>query len=102
MPRRFNFTGRKKINRADALVRLYRNGNGLTFDADLRLDGYGLEQAQSPPRVYVEAYRVASTLWRRFDFGCVGMIRPPEDRSLDEFGVPEGILFRLKVSAADG
>ncbi|MGB7157702.1 MAG: hypothetical protein WBD40_06525 [Tepidisphaeraceae bacterium] len=99
MPRRLNYTGRKKINRADASIRLQRDGDGLSFVADLRLADYKLDQVTPPPRVYVEAYRGASTLWKRFDFGRVGTIQAPEDRSLDEFAVPEGILFRVKVSA---
>src|SRR5438093_603771 len=99
MPRRLNYTGRKKINRNDASIRVKRNGDGLVFDADLRLANYRLDEISPPPRVYVEAYRGASTLWKRFEFGRVGTIQPPQDRSLDEFGVPEGILFRVKVSA---
>jgi hypothetical protein len=98
MPRRLNYTGRKKINRPDASIRI-RRSDGLAFDADLRLSGYRLEQVTPPPRVYVEAYRGASTLWKRFDFGRIGTLQPPADRSLDEFGVAEGILFRVKVTA---
>jgi hypothetical protein len=99
MPRRLNYTGRKKINRADAAIRLHRNGQRLAFDADLRLADYKLDRVSPPPRVYVEAYRGASTLWKRFDFGRFGALQPPEDRSLEEFETPEGILFRVKVSA---
>lgn len=99
MPRRLNYTGRKKINRSDARIRLRKNGDGLSFDADLRLGNYGLEAVTPPPRIYVEAYRGASTLWKRFDFGRAGTMQPPADRSLHEFSVPDGILFRVKVSA---
>jgi hypothetical protein len=102
MPRRFNYTGRKKINREDALVRIERREGGITFDVDLRLTDYKLDKVTPAPRVYVEAYRGASTVWKRFDFGRIGMIQPPEDRSLNEFGVPEGILFRVKISAGEG
>jgi hypothetical protein len=100
MPRRFNYTNRQKINREDVSIRLRRNGEGLVFDADLRLADYKLDKITPPPQVYVEAYRGASALWKRFDFGRFGTTRPPDDRSLNEFGVPEGILFRVKVSAA--
>lgn len=100
MPRRLNYTDRKKINRDDVSIRLHRNGQGLAFDAELRLADYKLDKVAPPPQVYVEAYRGASALWKRFDFGRYGTIQPPSDRSLDEFGVPEGILFRVKVSAA--
>src|SRR4051812_5348630 len=101
MPRRLNYTNRKKINRDDVSIRLHRNGQELVFDADLRLADYKLDKITPPPQVFVEAYRGASALWKRFDFGRYGTVQAPADRSLDEFGVPEGILFRVKVSAAD-
>lgn len=101
MPRRFNYTDRKKINRDDISIRIQRGGEGLIFDAEIRLADYKLDGISPPPQVFVEACRGASSLWKRFDFGRLGTIQPPLDRSLDEFGVPEGILFRVKVSAAD-
>lgn len=100
MPRRLNYTNRKRINRDDVSIRLHRNGHGLAFDAKLRLADYKLDTISPPPHVYVEAYRGASALWKRFDFGRYGTDKAPDDCSLDEFGVPEGILFRVKVSAA--
>lgn len=100
MPRRLNYTGRRRISRDDVSIRMHRNGRGLVFDAVLRLADYKLDNVNPPPHVYVEAYRGASALWKRFDFGRYGTIQPPADCSLDEFGVPEGILFRVKVSAA--
>lgn len=100
MPRRLNYTDRKRIKRDDVSIRLHRNGEGLVFDAALQLTDYKLDRITPPPQVYVEAYRGASALWKRFDYGRYGTIQPPADRSLDEFGVPEGILFRVKVSAA--
>lgn len=97
MQRRLNFTGRRKIRREDAPVRLQRGPAGLTFDADLRrIASYPIEPSA---RLYVEAYRSASTSWKRFDFGRVSIVQPPADRSLSEFEVSEGILFRVKVSA---
>lgn len=99
MPRRLNYTDRRKISRDDVSIRLHRNGEGLVFDAALDLANYKLDRITPPPQVYVEAYRGGSALWKRFDFGRYGTVQPPPDRSLDEFGVPEGILFRVKVSA---
>lgn len=99
MPRRFNYTERQKINREDITIRLVQHDGHLSFDADLRFAGYGLDSIQPPPQVFVEAYRGASTLWRRFDFGRISTLQPPDDRSLDEFAVPQGILFRVKVTA---
>jgi hypothetical protein len=102
MPRRLNYTNRKKIKREDVTIRLHREGTGILFDADLRLGPYGFGRLSPPPQVFVEAYRGASTIWKRFGFGPVDKLMPPEDRSLDEFGAPEGILFRVKVSAGQG
>lgn len=100
MPRRLNYTNRHKIKRDDISIQLRKETDGLFFDADLRLASYDLDKVTPQPHVYVEAYRGASALWKRFDFGRAGTIQAPEDRSLDEFGVLEGILFRVKVSAA--
>lgn len=102
MPRRFNYTDRKKINRDDIKVRLVQTGQELRFDADLRLAGYGFEAISPSPQVFVEAYRGASALWKRFDFGQIDTMMAPQDRSLVEFGAPEGILFRVKVSSRSG
>jgi hypothetical protein len=96
MPRRLNFTGRKKISLSDTRVRLIRSGESLRFDAELNLDHYSFNPQA---RVHVEAYRGLSALWKRFDFGKVGLRSQPDDRSLDEFEHPEGILFRVKVSS---
>jgi hypothetical protein len=96
MTRRFNYTDRQKIRLSDVSIRLYRQDSDLLFAADLRaLTGYELDPAA---RVHVEAYRTVSTLWRRFDFGRVGLLRAPEDVKLTDFGKPEGILFRVKVA----
>lgn len=99
MARRINFTNRQKITRQDVSIRVHANGQGLAFDAELaRLIEYKLDPQA---RVYVEAYRSASTAWDRWGFGRVGLISPPpiEQRSLDKFGGADGLLFRVKVSA---
>lgn len=99
MARRINYTGRKKINKGDVAIRVHHNGSGLTFDAELsKLVDYKLDPRG---RVFVEAYRGASTAWDRWDFGRVGLLSPPplEQRSLDKFGGADGLLFRVKISA---
>lgn len=102
MPRRFNYTNRQRIRREDAAIRLRRENGRLRFDADLKLGSYIFGPVESKPRVYVEAYRGPSAQWKRFDFGAVDTCRAPSDCTLDEFGVPEGILFRIKVTATGG
>jgi hypothetical protein len=103
MPRQFNYTHRKRITRDDARVRITRNGNGgLVFDVTLQLGEYKFDSSANSARVFVEAYRGATASWKRFDFGTVTDIVPPEDRALDEFEVPEGVLFRIRVTASGG
>ena len=103
MPRQFNYTHRKRITRDDARIRISRNGDDkFSFDATLQLDGYKFDSSAGAPRVFVEAYRGSTASWKRFDFGTVTNICPPEDRALDEFEVPEGVLFRVRVTENGG
>jgi hypothetical protein len=95
--RRLNYTGRKRINREDARITLQDSGAPpATFDATLRLAGYGLPPGAD---VYVEAYR--QTTWMRFAFGTVGNVAPPGDRRLAQFDDTEALLFRVRVSSPD-
>src|ERR1700728_3479645 len=92
--RRLNYTSRHKINREHAQIVTHDGAAGgpPTFDATLTLAGYSLP---GPARVFVEAYR--QTAWQRFDFGTIGICTPPENRLLTEFGVMDGVQFRVKV-----
>ena len=92
MIRRYNYTGRKAINRSDANVAIEENP--LRFHAALALGDYKLP---ADARVFVEAYR--QTNWMRFDFGTVGTVKVPGDLRLSEFDTREGILFRVRVTA---
>lgn len=95
MIRRFNYTGRKLIDRADAQIVIEEAP--LRFRARLQLDGYRLPK---DARVFVEAYR--QTTWIRFDFGTVSAVAPPDDCTLSSFEIRDGVLFRVKVTAASG
>lgn len=101
MPRRFNYTSRKRILQEHVHIRIVQDDTGLSFDAELDLTGYGFEKQSPKPRVFIEAYRGATASWKRFDFGVFGEMSRPPDRSLSEFRTPEGILFRVRVTAAD-
>ena len=93
MLRRFNYTDRRRIKREDVSIAT-QVGPGLGFDADLSLlTTYGFDPRC---RVFVEAYR--QTVWERFNFGLVGAIEAPRDRSLARFGSLDGIQFRAKVT----
>lgn len=98
--RRINSTGRKRILREHTIFTIQADASGgLTLTVALDLGEYELPVNAS---VFVEAYRQTSLM--RFDFGTVGSCRFAEDVSpqLSEFSSPEGILFRVKVSSADG
>ncbi len=95
--RTVNFTGRQRLDRKDVAISLRTEGAVPTFDAWIRLGDYSLP---ADADVYVEAYRQSKSM--RFSFGHVSAIHPPSDRSLVDFGFPEGLLFRVKiVSASD-
>ena len=71
-------------------------GGAPAFDAKLDLESYGLPDSA---RVFVEAYRAASS-WMRFDFGTKAKISGPKDRRLHDFDSAVGIRFRIKVTSA--
>lgn len=93
MIRRYNYTGRKKLNRAD--VQVFIDDDPLRFQVALKLDEYELP---NDAKVFVEAYR--QTSWMRFDFGTIATTHAPGDCRLAEFETREGVLFRVKVTAA--
>src|SRR5947209_9299911 len=93
---RLNYTGRKRIGRKNVRITVHESAGGPpSFDADLHLRDY---QLPADALVFVEAYR--QTLWMRFPYGKVGALAPPADRTLTEFDTADGILFRVRVSAA--
>jgi hypothetical protein len=94
MIRKFNYTERRRIPKADAVIRLVAGGADTAFDADLSLVGLGLP---SDAHVYVEAYFKGTVM--RFDYGSIGVIEPPTDRRLLRFPQPDLAYFRVKVVA---
>lgn len=92
--RRFNYTRRRRISRQHISIAVHDLGNSAPphFEAVLQLGTYDLP---SDAMVFLEAYRQAA--YQRFDFGSVGLLTPPPDRLLTEFGGAEGVQFRLKV-----
>ena len=95
MLRRFNYTGRIRLQRDDVRFSLHEEGEGAwRFDAAIKLEEYDLP---NDAFVSVEAYR--QTTWMRFDFGLVGAQAVPDNRLLHEFDSPEGVLFRVRVTS---
>lgn len=98
MKRTFNYTGRHRIPLEHISIRVQRDESGeRMFDADLRISSLPL-----PPdgKVYVDAY--FERAFRRFEFGTVAAIRPPQDRILAEIDYGRRIQFRVKVVDASG
>jgi hypothetical protein len=92
MPQRLNWTNRKRIERADIGIVVSRRDDRSEFSATIDLTPYELP---SDCRVVVEAYR--QTMWRRYSFGTVGFVRAQGTCSLEAFGDPDGVQFRVKV-----
>ena len=93
--RTLNYTYRRRLSRHDVRITITNDNSVPTFDARFYL---GSSRLPPDALVRVEAYR--QTQWMRFDFGTVGVLRPPLDRRLTEFDSVEGVLFRVKVIAS--
>lgn len=95
--RKLNFTNRIKIGREFISITTRDEGTPhYRFEADLNLASLNFP---AEARVILEAYY--QTERQRFDFGTVGRIIPPPDRSLTEFLSFSGVNFRLMVISVD-
>lgn len=93
MQRTFNYTGRKKIDRKQALFSFTeQNGGPPEFDVVLDLDSAEYPETAS---VFVEAY--CGETRQRFNFGTVGALKPPARRVLDEIDLSGPTLFNVLV-----
>jgi len=92
--RRFNYTGRKRIDHRDALISLASSPNGdMSFEARLSLGDYSFPDRA---RVFVEAYRQMERM--RFDYGRAGALSVPSDRRLKDFQDAAAVRFRVIVT----
>lgn len=97
--KRINYSGRKKLTRAQANVVIHppsSEGEAATFEAKLELSKLGPDAANA--KVFIEAYHRTSRV--RFDFGTVSALVEPaiSERRLEEFDDWRHIRFRVKVS----
>ncbi len=93
MIRKFNYTGRKKIKRANIKIDLLRSNNDHRhFNIALQLDDLSLSENA---HIYVEAYHRSG--YQRYDFGTIGNRSIPSDRTLRNFSSSAIPLFRVKV-----
>lgn len=90
--RRLNFTGRKRIRRADVGIQIVEDDSGFRFHAELRLSTYAFAESA---RVFVEARKSMRIM--RFDYGTIGDPQPQNGTELSDFSSWEGLLFRVKV-----
>ncbi|MDI6720649.1 MAG: hypothetical protein QMD46_13680 [Methanomicrobiales archaeon] len=100
MIRRFNYTGRFKLERRRIQIRLIpENNKPPSFSANIDLNGLNLPETA---RVYIEAYDKNS--YMRFGYGSVAHIAEPpvSDRILSELQSTDAISFRIKVVDESG
>ena len=98
MIRKFNYTGRKRIARSRVSIEITPGKNGsTTFEASIDLSGLKLPK---DAEIFIEAYR--RSFFRRFSFGTVSQVRPPEDRSLGDVDPRALAMFRIKVVEPKG
>ena len=94
MIRRLNYTGRKRIEHERVKINVRRPGGGpASFTAALDLQGMELPLSAS---VFLEAYR--QTTFRRWVVGTVGHLQLGREFDLEEFGEPDGVQFRVRVT----
>jgi hypothetical protein len=92
MIKRLNFTGRRRIPRKRVDIAVH-DGQPRTFDAAIHLEGFDFPRHAA---VYLEATCAGSALVKRFDFGEVDDIQPPQDRTLADLE-GQNVFFTLKV-----
>lgn len=93
MQRTINHTGRRKIEASELQINLTGQDNEVPeFDVDFSLNREKLPDNAS---IYIEAYQ-RNTL-QRFNFGKVGEIKKPENRTLDQLDLSSPALFRIRI-----
>lgn len=92
--RRFNYTGRKTINRDAVEIRMQESPGGKPpeFSAAFNFAKLNLPEKG---KIIVEAYHKSTA--QRFSFGRVGEMKEPESTALTEVDLGGRVLFRVKV-----
>jgi hypothetical protein len=88
----FNYTGRKKIDKSEALFSFFGPEDTPSFNVEFRLNENDFPKESS---LYVEAH--CGETRQRFAFGKISKIVPPEDRSLTEVDLSRPTLFSVLV-----
>jgi hypothetical protein len=98
MLRTLNYTGRKQIERADALFSFTDNSDVIPeFNVLLNLDekSYPIDSV-----VYVEAHYKETR--QRYCFGALSKLTPPSDRKLSDIDLSGPTLFRVLIVDESG
>ena len=93
MIRKFNYTGRKKIEKSNIHIRLIRDTTPYPyFDMKISISP---EDFPEDSELFVEAYD--RTSFMRFKCGTLKNPQYPEDRHLTEIRSTDSIMFRVKI-----
>ncbi len=92
MIKRVNSTGRRRIPRSHVSIDI-DDGNPAVFDAWIDLSGF---EAPDDAAVVLEATCAGSNTVLRFEWGTIGSLSPPADRTLTGLN-GEHVFFSLKV-----
>lgn len=92
MIRKFNYTGRRKLNRQRIDISVIDDKPHKSFTATLNLEGLGLSD---DAKVYIEPYYKSSFM--RFPFGTVANHQMPDNTILSDIPSTSIIRFRVKV-----
>ena len=93
MQRTINHTGRRKVEAKEVQINIMGQENEVPeFDVDFSLNREKLPDTAS---IYIEAYQ-RNTL-QRFNFGTVGEVRKPGNRTLDQLDLSSPTLFRIRI-----
>jgi hypothetical protein len=91
--KRVNSTGRRRIGSDHITIEVHEGQEHRTFDATIDLNGF---EAPDEAAVVLEATCAGSSTIRRYAWGTVGRLLPPDDRALRNLH-GENVFFSLKV-----
>jgi hypothetical protein len=93
MIKRVNSTGRRRINADRVTIQVHEGQSPRTFDATIDFKDF---EAPQEADVVLEATCAGSNTIRRYSWGTVGQLSPPDDRALRDLH-GENVFFSLKV-----
>lgn len=98
MKRRFNYTGREKLNRDAVKISINKtNGKPKSITAKLNLNEI---KYPGDTKIYLDAYH--RTDRKRFDFGKLSQPVIPHDLTIDELAYTDNLMFRLMLIDESG